>query len=142
MLSVMQLNLARIKYNLSTALSMLTDQCAPDSPPDPSPAVAPRGELIRSVHVRLAPNQYERLRWIAPRCNMTMSGFARMALEVVMDHIEEENPHLAEDVPDANAGRDQSLQMSLFSTSESDLPAFIAQVTDQNRRMPSAAALG
>ena len=73
---------------------------------------------------------------------MTMSGFARMALEVVMDHIEEENPHLAEDVPDTNAGRDQSLQMSLFSTSESDLPAFIAQITDQNRRMPSAAALG
>ena len=121
----MQLNLARLRYELSSALSVLTDQpnqaTAPPCSPIPAP---PKGELKRSLTTRVTTLRYNQARWIAPRLNLTVAEFTRIAFDVVIDNVIQQNPQiLMEDFPISEA-ESHSSQLSLFAD-ESSLPALV-----------------
>ena len=124
----MQLNVARLRYDLDTALSVLTDKPskAPEPPTSPTP-IPPRGELKRSINTRLSILRYEQIRWIAPRLNISAAEFTRIALDVAVDHIIQQNPQiLVEDFPSTEVEQPTNPQMSLF-TDETSLPALVTQ---------------
>jgi hypothetical protein len=121
----MQLNLARLRYELGSALSVLTDEPNRATPPPSSPIPPPpKGELKRSLTTRVSTLRFNQARWIAPRLNLTVAEFTRIAFDVVIDNVIQQNPQiLMEDFPVSEA-ESHSSQLSLF-TDDSSLPALV-----------------
>ena len=126
MLLAMQLNVARLRYHLGSALSALADGPPLEAPAHTRPPNSPKGELKRSVNARISPFRHEQLKWIAPRLNMSLAEFTRVALDALIDHVIDENPQiLVENFPN-ELPRDQSQQMSLFSATDTP-PTLVVQ---------------
>lgn len=122
----MQLNLARLRYELGSALSVLTDEVNQDTVPPSSPIPPPpKGELKRSLTTRISTLRYNQARWIAPRLNLTVAEFTRIAFDVVIDNVIQQNPHiLLEDFPVSEVVPPHNSQLSLFAD-DSGLPALV-----------------
>ena len=122
----MQLNLARLRYELGSALSVLTDEVNQDTVPPSSPIPPPpKGELKRSLTTRVSTLRYNQARWIAPRLNLTVAEFTRIAFDVVIDNVIQQNPHiLIEDFPVSEVEPPHNSQLSLFAD-DSSLPALV-----------------
>ena len=122
----MQLNLARLRYELGSALSVLTDEVNQDTVPPSSPVPPPpKGELKRSLTTRVSTLRYNQARWIAPRLNLTVAEFTRIAFDVVIDNVIQQNPHiLIEDFPVSEVVPPHNSQLSLFAD-DSSLPALV-----------------